>query len=187
MRHFTMALALAAAPALASAQQLQAGTVQITGGSNLSLGSSSLDFPDGSGIDTTTRNLGLEAFVYASPNLGLGLSAAYEYQQQDDGLNTARQQTTVLGPAVTLHVGTEDPIAFYLTGSLGRMSMNFGGGVSGSGWGFSAGGGLKVFPARFLSVDLGLEYASHRVDVEGVDLRVSGTLVKIGLSVYLNR
>lgn len=188
MRKAVLVAALAALPSLVSAQSLQTGTLQLSGASALQFGSNKLEADGFADLDTTTRQLGADALYYVTPFLGVGLSFQYSYRKQDDGVDTLERTDAALGPVLGLNLPVGDKVALFAFGGFGRQSSELDDGFNtseGDGWGVFLGGGIKLFPASSVSLDLGLQLSRFGLDFEGQDVTSTNVGARAGVSVYL--
>lgn len=186
MNKLTLALALAALPLAASAQNLSAGTFQLSGATGLSFVSGEIDPEFGDDVDVDARDLRFAGLFYLTPQLGLGLVADYEYMKMDaPGLDALEQTSTVFGPIIGANVPLSPGVAAFLEAGIGLAQLEQDD-VEADGVAFLLGGGLKLFPARSLSVDLGLNYRKTSLEADGgAEVDETSFAFTVGLSVYL--
>ena len=190
-------------PLATFATELAPGTLELSGSSNLSYAYTSYAHtkttPSGAFTSTThdsRLDLQADGLYYVIPNLGIGLSLGYTYDTGTDLGTQLSSSTLLVGPAIGYDFPIAPEFALFVRGDVVyvRESTKLGGGSSSntSGWGAQAQGGLKYFPVKPLSLDVGLayEYVSLRRpgdSFESFATTSSGLAVSVGLSVYLGR
>jgi hypothetical protein len=185
-----IAILLAMAPALASANDLAVGTFELSGATNLSFESTSLKPDGGQSVDFGTTNLSGTGLYYVAPNVGVGARLGYLSQS----VKVAGQKTTesefFLGPAAAYEIPVAPELAVFgllTVGYVSRTVEDAGASVTLAGPGFGLEAGVKYFPVKMLSVDaaLGYRYASLSSDTSpSVDFSNSGFGLNVGLSLY---
>jgi outer membrane protein with beta-barrel domain len=208
LRSFLVVLAMA--PFAARALDVSAGTVEVTGGSNLGLSFSSSDVSGstGSSSDTTQYGGDVTALYYVIPNLGVGLALSGGRAESKSSEFKSTSWSYLVGPAVGFVYPLQEKLSLALQGDAGWVRSKFslrssstvsgGGGIVGlanvdsgsSGFGFELGAGVRYFLARSFSVDAGLVYQYERTTFDAVagttqpTLTSSGLRLGAGLSVY---
>lgn len=186
MKKLVLAAAIAALPLVTTAQQLSAGTLQLSGGTQLSFTSGTIEFEGGDEVDVDTRSLNLGALYYVAPQLGIGLAFDHEYSKLDaPGFPSTESTTTVIGPMVGLNLPVGSSLAVFVDGAIGLARMEEDD-LEADGLAFGLGAGLRIFPARWASFDLGLRYQKLALEFDGGG-EVDTTTVSVGagISVYL--
>lgn len=204
----TVALAVALLPLLASAE-LAAGTIELTGGSNLNFSTGEEKWTDRTPVgdfvekhDLTNFDLDTGVLYYLTPNVGVGFELGYA-REKDEILNETRTlSTTFIGPRVGLDLGLGEKISVFGDLALGfaRVNDRFEDSLDPlsdwedtySGLGFRLAGGVKYFPVPALSFNAGLAYSYLTVTGDtapGVETNLKKTDLglNVGISVYLGR
>jgi opacity protein-like surface antigen len=216
------AVALALLPASAAAEDLadvRAGAVEVLGGASLRLSSASgkvkMDQPAPNEYTTSSDDYAFElaALYYVARDVGVGLAATWEYEQQSTegipkqgGGNVSLQERTriwTVGPAVSAQLPVAASLALFARGTLAYAVARTSGldtpTLKGSGYGFAVGGGLKYFPLAQVSLDAGLTYSYLRLKTDAIaddpqygsfpatTATSSGLTISAGLSVYFGR
>lgn len=207
MKKLTIAFAAALLPLVASAE-ITAGTIQVSGGSNLSALAGSLEetFKE-PGVpnvvektDLWNFNLEAGALYYLTPMIGVGLDVGYDSMAAEYKYDQYKVTETNLfiGPKVGLELPLAEKLSVFGDLGLGLVKytaehedtstgikVSSGGG---SGVGFRVGAGVKYFLIPAISVDAGLRYRyeSYSYSFPGTDIdakRGAFGLV-VGLSGY---
>ena len=182
-------VALAMFPLVAHAEELSAGTFEVSGDSNLGFKTGSVKSNGGGSIDTTDFGLSATGLYYATQNVGVGLSFSYGNSSQKEAGIEQGVSTFLLGPAIGLDFAVAPQFSIFGRGKLGYASSTFSGtGVSdltASGFGFGLGAGVKYFPTRTLSFDAGIAYDWTKIEHDSSSVTTSGFGFNLGISVYL--
>lgn len=178
-----------------AAPEVEAGTIEIGGSTNLGFrsGSEKESTPGGSATtDVTTWSLDGTGLYYVNPNFSVGGRLAYDRRTEDDGGGDFTRSTLFIGPAVAFEQGVAPKLAVFGLASVGlaRSSREQGSvSVSGSGPGFQLEVGAKYFVVKNVSFNaaLGYEWLRTSFDVGGVTTKNtdSGIGLNVGLSFYL--
>lgn len=201
----TFLVVLAMAPFAARALDVSAGTVEVTGGSNLGLSFSSTSFSGASGSTDTTQYGGdVTALYYVVPNFGVGLAVGYDRTENKASGSTFTSWSYLVGPAVGFVYPLQEKLSLSLQADAGwvRSKSTFsisdtGVGLVGldsssSGFGFDLGAGVRYFLSRSFSLNAGLTYTYERTTVDAptgspfgdTKFTTSGLRLGAGLSVY---
>jgi len=172
-------LAVGIIPNTLSAHNINTGTIEVTGGANLTFGSGETK-QNGDSTDAKGTKLSVNSLYYVSPNLGVGLH--WEYESAEVGNNDSSE--TIIGPAVAFNIPiapkmSVKPIAYFglVNGESGTTDYD------GTEWGLGA--NLNYFIKENISIDAGIIYSSQDVDIDGGgDYKASGFITAVGLSVY---
>jgi hypothetical protein len=181
-------VALAMFPMVAAANDLSAGTLELTGDSNLSFNSGSVKVKDGSTTDTTDYGLGATGLYYVTPNVGIGASLQYSNSKEKVGGVESGLSTLLVGPAVGVDFPVAPQVSFFGRGAVGYASSTLT--ETGSpdfdltGYGFTVEAGVKYFVTKAFSLDAGLGYDWLQLKKSPAEITTSGFGVNVGLSVY---
>lgn len=184
-----LALTLAVLPALAGARDLGPGTFELGGGTDLGFGSATTEVNGVEVVDISTRSVNADALYYVVNNLGIGLGISYDWTEFDDGVSPKQSSSTsIIGPELKLNLPIAPKASVLLGGAIGRMVLSQDDGfgqADADGFAFLLGGGVRFFPADFVSLDALLNYTKAGVsDDAGNDIDVSGWELGLGVSVY---
>lgn len=206
MRKTMIVLAVALMPVLAAAAELKVGTIQVSGGSMLGLGSGSVEVTtkvpglpnEVDKVDVTRYTLDGGALYYLTPMVGIGLDLSYDSTKQELAPVTETDTTVFIGPKVGVDIGIAEKVSVFGDLSLGyakaeskhENSANPAANrdLDGTGWGTRISAGIKYFPIPSLSLDAGLAYTYAKVSFSylGADVDTKTTMfgVRGGISVY---
>lgn len=184
MKLRTLALVSLLLPALASARDLSAGTLQLGGDANMAFSAGSADFGAGD-VDTNTFQIGVSGLYYLIPNLGFGAFLDYVNESTEFAGETSDASTTIIGPQVSYNLGLSEQVSGFGTFGIGYAKMEQDD-ADASGFGWSIGGGLRFFPTRSVSLDGTLSYANVNLEDDfNNEADFSDLTVGVGISFYL--
>lgn len=175
----------------AYSKEIPKGTVEVSGDSSFSIGSSEAKQDGVSGSeDTDTLLLSVTATYYVAPNVGVGMFWSKEDEEVDDGINSASSNINIIGPVVGYNVSIDpnSSLAFFagivLIGDYEREVNGFTtseGDISGH----VLGADFKHFVADSVSVNVGFAISSLTIEEDGgSDVDIDSTDLSVGLSVY---
>jgi opacity protein-like surface antigen len=176
MKSFPMLLAALLLPTLAAATEITPGAIEITGGSRLGVGSFN--------IEETTKTPGLPnevvktdrsafdfeagALYYLTKNVGVGLELGYAREKNKSGPVTVTESLFTIGPKVGVDVGIAEKLSVFGEGAILYATGTFkeedatdpAANVKNdrSGYVLGLGAGLKYFPVRAFSLNIGIDY-----------------------------
>lgn len=186
MKRFLVLVALV--PALASANELSVGTVQVSGGSTLGFGSSTNKTEGDAELKTSQLGLNTSTLYYVTPMVGVGGTLEYTSMTQKQSGTSFEVTELFIGPKVGLDLPVAPQLAVFVDGELGyvRGTTKVTGApeAKGTGWGLGLGGGLKYFLVPAVSADVGLLFRHGVVKEEGVKTTTNNVVVSVGLSAY---
>lgn len=172
-------LAMGIIPNTLSAHNINTGTIEVTGGTNLNFSSSEVD-QNGNDTDVDEFGLSVTSLYYVAPNLGVGLH--WEYESSEIGNNDSSE--TLIGPAVAFNIPIAPKMSVKPLAYIGLVDGENGAtDYDGTEWGLGA--NLNYFIRDNISIDAGIVYSSQDVDIDGGgDFKVTGFTTAVGLSVY---
>jgi hypothetical protein len=187
--------ALAVFPLAAFASELSPGTFELSGSSNLSFASSTTKMkPDVVGatetsIDGSTFGLSADGLYYFVPNFGVGLSVSYKKDSSKVAGVETGSSTFLVGPMLGYDHPIAPEFALFARGALGYASgsQTDGTTVNLTGYGAQLGAGVKYFPLKPVSFNVGLSYTYLSLDSDTspkVTSSTSGISFDVGLSIY---
>jgi hypothetical protein len=191
-----MFVALAMLPMLAQAAELNPGTIEVTGGSNLGLEFGSVD-RTGATEKTKTTDFGLDltGLYYVTKNIGVGLNAGYAFSSEKLGDAKDTLSALLIGPAVGFDYAVAPKASVFGIANVGYASgkLTEDDGVDEietktSGFGFGLAAGAKYFLTNSFSLNGSVGYDWLKLTNDDVtpedETTVSGFGVDVGLSVY---
>lgn len=179
-----LALTLALLPALAGARVLGPGTLEVGGGTSLDFGTVTREVNGVEQFDISTLSLDADALWYLVNNFGLGVGISYERTELDDGVDSDEFSQTIVGPEAKFNLPIAPMASLVAEGLVGRIVVDDNGDDA-DGFAWQVGGGVRFFPADYLSLDALLRYTSASVeDDAGTELDEAGWNVGVGLSFY---
>jgi len=170
-------LAVGIIPNTLAAHNINTGTIEVTGGANLSFISGERN----KDTDVKSTNLSLDSLYYVAPNLGVGLH--WEYTSSEIGKKNSSE--TTIGPAVAFNIPiapkmSVKPLAYF---GLVKGEDDTNDDFDGTAWGLGA--NLNYFIRENISIGAGIVYESKDVDFDsGGDYKYTGFTTAVGLSVY---
>lgn len=161
MKKILALLLVLALPAVAAARDIDEGTVEITGTSQLNMNWSS---SDSGGGDVDTYTLNVDAQYYIMKNVAVGGFFSYEDLDFEAGGDTT---LWLIGPQATYNVSYDDKLSFF--GTVGLVYADYEiGDTSGDGFGIRLGGGMKFFLTKNVALVGQLRY--QRLDLDDSDI-----------------
>jgi hypothetical protein len=153
---------------LASAREIDTGTIELSGSSN-----GNLSYRSGDGTTENVLNLDLEGRYYLIPNLGVGGLFNYAIYAGDvDGSSVS------IGGGAKYNFDLNEVLNAYAGADLGYSSSNYSAAADGAFLGVN--GGIKYFFADAASLNSGLSFSYNFGD--GGETHFG---VNVGLSIYL--
>jgi len=166
-------------PSTLTAHSIQTGTIEVTGGTNLSFSSGEID-RNGNDTDVDSTELSLSGLYYVAPNLGVGLH--WEYESTEVG-NSDSSETTI-GPAFAFNIPIAPQMSIKPIGYISLVNGEEGTtDYDGTEWGLGV--DANYFIRDNISVNAGITYSSQDIDIDGGgDYKATGFQTGVGLSVY---
>ncbi|MFO0584389.1 MAG: outer membrane beta-barrel protein [Anaeromyxobacter sp.] len=186
MRAHLVAVALAAVPAVASAQS-HASSLRLSGGTGFASSSTSYSAEGQSdALTLKTRSAVAEGVYLLTPFVGVGATAQYSKTTTSvTGLEDSSDETWAAGPVLALEYPLERAVLRAEVGWMWGSSKQTGltASIDSSGWTIAGGVGFLIAPS--ISLDLGVKYASLGTTITGVDVTMETFSASVGFSVYL--
>lgn len=207
MKSFPLLLAALLLPTLAAASEITPGAIEVTGGSRLGIGSFNVEETtktpgqpnDVVKTDRSVFDFEAGALYYLTKNVGVGLELGYGRVKDETGPVTLTESLFTIGPKVGVDLGVAEKLSvfgegaiLYATGTLKEEdatdpAANFKNDRSGYVLGLAA--GVKYFPVRAFSLNVGLDYRYQSLTEKqpaGVEVttKTGGIGAFAGLSFY---
>ena len=178
-------LALSLAPAVATASNLEAGVVQVSGGLDLSYSSTTTEAEGFEDQDDSVFTLQGDALFYAVRNLGIGLFVSFQDSSSEEGAITFDQQTTIIGPIAAYNLSIAPQASLFVGAGIGYAKLEVDT-IDASGYAWLVRGGLRYFVVPAVSLDASIGYQMMSIEVSDTNTQVDsgGLAVGLGLSVY---
>jgi len=173
------------------AKNISIGTIEIGGGSTLSIDSRETELEnsfDEITVDTTV--LSANALYYVRPNLGVGATFFYDSTEITEQQTSKEVMTSTIGPMVSYNFSINEQTGLKISGAFLKVSGDAPNNTDQSGFGWNAGSQLSYFLNDHVSINGSLKYYSYayeRENVVSIDLEESGFNFGVGLSIYLHQ
>jgi long-subunit fatty acid transport protein len=172
-------LAMGIIPSTLLAHNIQTGTIEVTGDVDLSFFSGEKEV-NGKETDIDGMSLSLSTLYYVAPNLGVGLSWAYDSSE----VGSSESSETTIGPAMAFNIPIAPKMSVKPNGYFalvdGEKNNND---YDGTEWGLGV--DFNYFIRDNLAIVAGVAYSSQDIDYDaGGDYKLSGFNTSVGLSVY---
>jgi len=172
------------------AKEIQRGTVEISGGTNVSFSSTEIKPEGRTKTEIDTQAIDASVLYYFSPNVGVGMLWNYQDYETTTGTFSFEQTTTLIGPQLAINVSLNDKTSFKLKGSVFVSSTEVSDSWSktkSDGFGWAVWGGLSYFVMESVSFNGGITYASLSTedDFNNADTDTTNLSVGVGISVYI--
>lgn len=181
-------VALAIFPLAVDANELSAGTFELSGDTTLGFDSASMKVKGGGSTDLTDYGMSAAGLYYFTPNLGVGLLVDYSNSKEKEAGIESGISTLLIGPAIGLDFSIAPKASVFARGVFGYASSTRtetgSPDITPTGYGLGVEGGVKYFPVKSFSFDIGLGYNWVRLKEDPVEVTTSGIAVDVGLSVY---
>lgn len=168
--------------ASANARNIEQGTFEVSGMSNLGLSTNDYDYASGSDYETDNFTLDVGGTFYVIKNLGIGLRFGYE--STSGGTNTMLG----IGPLVAYDISLNQQWSLYFQGEFGLMRIKSEQeglqDVTIDGFYLKFGGGATVFVTESVAVNLGLSYLSAELEGDLNNTDVDGLNSGVQISVF---
>jgi opacity protein-like surface antigen len=174
-----------AAPMLAQAE-VQAGTIEIMGSSQLGFSNTTFKPDGGSKSERSNFGANVGGLFYVTPMLGLGAEVFYDKTTDSfQGVDTKFSQLG-FGPKVGLDFPIGPQASLFGEALIG-ISASDNDGFKTSGVTFGLGAGVKFFPAKAVSLNFGINYQSTSLKDQDSSAKATSTnlFVGVGVSGYI--
>jgi len=183
MKLRTLALVSLLIPALASARDLSAGTLQLGGDTNLGFSMTTTDFGGGD-VDTNVFDIGVSGLYYIIPNLGVGAFLDYSNESTEFEDIESDFSSTIIGPQVSYNLSLAEQASAFGTFGLGYAKVDADD-AEASGFAWQLGGGIRYFPVSAVSLDGSITYSNVSLEDDfNNEGDVSDLRIGVGLSFY---
>ncbi len=181
-------LALAMSAPAVQARDIAAGTLMVTGDTNMDISSSETNF-SGSKSTTDTTKINLTSLYFLDRNFGVGLLIGSESTEVDDGVSVSKQSTAMLGPIVGYNISINPDVSITLHGSIFTLTGEMNDGVFNAdldGDGYMFGGVVNYFLNERVAANVGLRMVNANVDFTSGGTKVAADMDETGVSVGLS-
>ncbi len=173
------------------AKEIQQGTVEVSGGFDLSFSAVDVDVEGDIVREIDTQMIDTSISYYFTPNIGLGVLWRYENSETTSRTFSTEVTTNIIGPHLTFNLSLNDKTSLKLKGAVLITSTEFSSSFStteeADGFGWAIQGGLSYFVMESVSFNGGIAYSSlsTEIDSTNTDFDVTDLSVGVGVSVYI--
>ena len=185
---------------LSLAKDIEKGTVEVSGGSDLSFSSFEFERRDiPTKADGDTKTLSARISYYIAPNFALGLGWEYSSSTLEGDFSRFADKTNIdiLTPSISYNINLDEKLSLKLLGSIAIVKVEnssedtWGGGRQGGyvktdGVGKLGSIGLSYFLRDNVSLDALISYLAVTLEQDGINVDVTGVSTGVGMSVYFN-
>jgi hypothetical protein len=167
----------------AYAREIEVGTFQMSGATDLRYESKNIELADGTESDVWQMQFKLGATYYLLRNFGVG--AYLDFAQI--GLEDKEIQKYHGGPMVLYNYSLNERTSLFAKAAVGFLRVTADTkGSDRDGWEYMLGGGLRVFLTPTISLDSGLVFNRQEWDAQAGAVKSTDSQIaaEVGLSVY---
>ena len=188
-----MLIAFSSFSKVALARDIKKGTVQVSGDSTTTFGSSNRTVNGNKESKSSGIDINISALYYLVDNFAVGALAGYsntDYTYYNNGMDSGnlstKQKSKHIGPIFQVSVPMTNSANLFIGATTGYVSEEIEYYYRASGFFYGAQAGVSLFPVDRFSLDIGISYLheSGKDDLSKYDLERDDIHGSIGLSVY---